>query len=65
MPYRKKNEPTEEVGFSAYGPSRKGMVAAPFSSDIALLLFATGSQEKERRERGKGLGRFQTGFKHF
>jgi hypothetical protein len=47
------------------GLAGKGMVAAPFSSDIALLLFATGSQEKERRERGKGLGKFQTGFKHF
>jgi hypothetical protein len=64
MPYRKKNEPTEEVGFSAYGPSRKGMVAAPFffrycSSSICHR-FPGKRKEGERKRFRKISNRFQT-----
>jgi hypothetical protein len=64
VPYRKKKEPTEEVGLSADGPSRKRMVAAPFSSDICSSSnchrFSGKRKEEERKRFRKISNRFQT-----
>jgi hypothetical protein len=44
----------------AHGLSRIGLKGQP-----CFFILVTGFPEKERRKRGKGLGRFQTGSKHF
>jgi hypothetical protein len=54
LPYKRKTAQGEGWASVADGPGQKGVVAAPFFSDLALLLlFDTGFQEKQRKKRWK------------